>query len=55
MGFIDTAVHKKDDFIVEYLCEFKAILKKALIRVSGARDGCLMKKPEVKNLVPGSL
>jgi hypothetical protein len=34
--FIDTAVHKIGDFIVENLREFEAILKKALTCVSGA-------------------
>jgi hypothetical protein len=35
-GVIDIAVHKIGDFLVEYLREFEAIFKKALIRVSGA-------------------
>jgi hypothetical protein len=34
---IDTADHKKIDFIVEYLREFEAICKKALARGSGAQ------------------
>jgi hypothetical protein len=54
-GVIDTADHKKFDFIVEYLREYEAICKKALTRGSRARWSCLMKKPEVKNLVTGSL
>jgi hypothetical protein len=33
-GVIDTADHKKIDFIVEYLCEYKAICKTALTRGS---------------------
>jgi hypothetical protein len=36
-GVIDTADHKKIDFIIEYLCEYEAICKKALTRVSGAQ------------------
>jgi hypothetical protein len=30
-------VAKKVDFIVEYLCEYEAICKKSLTRVSGAQ------------------
>jgi hypothetical protein len=55
-GVIDTADHKKIDFIVEYLCEFEAICKKALARGSGAQMGLFDElKPEVENLVTGSL
>jgi hypothetical protein len=43
-GVIDNAGIKIDDFIVEYLCKFEAISKKALTRLSGAQVGFLMKK-----------
>jgi hypothetical protein len=47
---------KKVDFIVEYLREYEAICKKALTRVSGTQMEFLdEKKPEVENLVTGSL
>jgi hypothetical protein len=47
---------KKVDFIVEYLCKNVAICKKALTRVSGAQMELFdEKKPEVENLVTGSL
>jgi hypothetical protein len=36
-GFIDTTQVKIGDFKVEYLCEFQAICKKALTRVSGSK------------------
>jgi hypothetical protein len=36
-GVIDTADHKKIDLIVEYLREYEAICKKALIRGSRAQ------------------
>jgi hypothetical protein len=36
-GVIDTAGHKKFNFIVEYLCEYVAIRKKALTRGSRAQ------------------
>jgi hypothetical protein len=36
-GVIDTPDHKKIDFIVEYLREYKAICKKALTRGSRAQ------------------
>jgi hypothetical protein len=32
-------MHKIGDFIVEYLCAFEVIFKKALTRVSGAYKG----------------
>jgi hypothetical protein len=35
-GVIDTTVMKISDFIVDFLCEFKAIFKKALTHVYGA-------------------
>jgi hypothetical protein len=43
-GIIDTAGAKIDDFKVEYLREFEAIYKKALIRESGAQVGLFDKK-----------
>jgi hypothetical protein len=46
---------KKVDFIVEYLFEYEAICKKALTRVSGAQMELFDEKPEVENLVTGSL
>jgi hypothetical protein len=47
---------KKVDFIVEYLCEYEAICKKALTRESGAQMEFFgEKKPEVENLVTRSL
>jgi hypothetical protein len=54
-GVNDSAVYviKIGDYKVDFLGEYKSILKKALTRVSGAWS-CLMKKPEVKNLVSGS-
>jgi hypothetical protein len=36
-GVIDTADHKKIDFIVEYLREYEAVCKKALTRGSRAQ------------------
>jgi hypothetical protein len=36
-GVIDTAYHKKIDFIVEYLRKYEAICKKALTRGSRAQ------------------
>jgi hypothetical protein len=36
-GVIDTADHKKIDFLVEYLREYEKICKKALTRRSGAQ------------------
>jgi hypothetical protein len=36
-GVINTADHKKIDFIVEYFREYEAIYKKALARGSGAQ------------------
>jgi hypothetical protein len=36
-GVIDTADHKKIDFIVEYLREYEVICKKALTRGSRAQ------------------
>jgi hypothetical protein len=50
--YIDTADHW---FIVEYLREYNAICKKALTRVSGAQMELFDEKPEVKNLLIGSL
>jgi hypothetical protein len=59
MGYLrvifGTAGAKIGDFKVEYLREFDAICKKALTRESGARWDCVMKKPEVENLVIQSL
>jgi hypothetical protein len=47
---------KKVDFIVEYLCEYEAMCKMALTCVSGAQMELFdEKKPEVENLVTGSL
>jgi hypothetical protein len=46
---------KNVDFIVEYLRKYEAICKKALTRVSGAQMELFDEKPEVKNLVTGSL
>jgi hypothetical protein len=55
-GVIDTADHKKIDFKVEYLREYEAICKKALTRGSRAQMELFdEKKPEVENLVTGSL
>jgi hypothetical protein len=47
---------KIGNFIVNLLCEFETIFKKALTRVSGAEGELIYeKKPEGKNLVSGSL
>jgi hypothetical protein len=47
---------KKVDFLVEYLREYEAICKKALNRGSAAQMELFdEKKPEVENLVTGSL
>jgi hypothetical protein len=48
-GVIDTT--KK----VEYLREYETIFKKALTRVSRAQMELFDEKPEVENLVTGSL
>jgi hypothetical protein len=48
---MDTAAMKTVDF----LREFETIFKKALTRVSGAWGSWFMKKPEVENLMSGSL
>jgi hypothetical protein len=34
---VDPAIHKKDDFIVEFLGEFKSIIENAFSRGSGAQ------------------
>jgi hypothetical protein len=55
-GVMDTADHKKIDFIVEYLREYEAICKKAIILWSRAQMELFdEKKPEAKNLMTGSL
>jgi hypothetical protein len=46
---------KKVDFIVEYLCEYEAMCKKALTSVSGVQMEMFDEKKEVENLVTGSL
>jgi hypothetical protein len=47
---------EKVDFLVEYLRELEAICKKAFTRGSGAQMELFdEKKPEVENLVTGSL
>jgi hypothetical protein len=43
-GVIDTADHKKFDFIVEYFCEYEAICNKALTRGSMAQMELFDKK-----------
>jgi hypothetical protein len=51
-----TADHKKSDFKVKYLREYKAICKKALTCGSGTQMELFdEKKPEFKNFVTGSL
>jgi hypothetical protein len=52
-----TPLTKKSDLKVEYLVEFKSIYVTALTGVSGAQIKWfdLKKKPEVENLVTGSL
>jgi hypothetical protein len=55
IGVIDTADHKKIDFIVEYLREYKAIYKKALTRGSRAQMELFEEKTGVESFVTGSL
>jgi hypothetical protein len=50
-----TTVTKIGEILVDFLCKFKAIFKKALTVYQGPRGSFLMKKTEVKNLVSGSL
>jgi hypothetical protein len=54
-GVIDTTDNKKTDFKVEFVSEFESIFETALTRGSGAQIGCLMKKPNVENLVTRNL
>jgi hypothetical protein len=52
----DPLTTKKVYFIVEYLREYETICKKVLTCVSGAQMELFdEKKPEVENLVTGSL
>jgi hypothetical protein len=51
-----TPLPQKIDFIVEYFREYEVICKKALTRGSRAQKELFdEKKPEVENLVTGSL
>jgi hypothetical protein len=55
-GVIDTADRQKVDFIIEYLCKYEAMCKKALTCRLGAQiDLSEEKKPVAENLVIGSL
>jgi hypothetical protein len=54
-GVIDTADKKKSDLEVKYLSEYESIYETALTCGSLVQIELMMKKPEVENLVTGSL
>jgi hypothetical protein len=55
-GVISPLTTKKVDFLVKYLHDYEAICKKAVTRGSWAQMEMFdEKKPEVENLVTGSL